>query len=57
MVWEEGTLRRKLPLQSNTPHLADSTGLLLDFGRCEGINVTGNVFGSVTHSVKWWILD
>ncbi len=56
--WE--TLRssdRKLLLPSNTPHLTYLTGLLLVLSRCERINVTGNVFGSVTFSVKQCILD
>lgn len=48
---------RKLLLPSHTPHLAYSAGLLLDFSRCQRINVTGSMFGSVTCSVKWSILD
>lgn len=43
---------RKLPFLSNTPHLAYLTGLLLDFSRCERINVKANVFGSVTYNIK-----
>lgn len=51
------SLERKLPFLSNTPHFAYLRGLLLDFIRCERVNVTGNVFGNVTFSVKWCILD